>query len=54
MINEIVKQDSEKVITTTVGDLICAICDAAKESEISESDVAKVTQVILEAINKQK
>lgn len=34
-------------IETTIGDLILAICDAAKEACIAERDVAQVTQLIL-------
>ncbi len=34
-------------IETTLGDLICAIADAALEARIDETDLSSVTQLIL-------
>ena len=34
-------------IETTIGDLICAISDAAEEAQIVESEIAELTQQVL-------
>lgn len=34
-------------IETTVGELVCAIADAAREAEIEEDELHKLTHVIL-------
>jgi hypothetical protein len=36
-----------RVIETTLGELISAISDAARESTISETDLSEVTHIIL-------
>ena len=36
-----------QTIETTIGDLICAIRDAAQESMIEERDISTLTHVIL-------
>ena len=41
------ENDNNNPIETTLGDLICAIADAAEEASIEESDVARCTQVVL-------
>ena len=43
-----VKDDNmTTTIETTIGDLICAIQDAAQEACIADAEVSAVTQVIL-------
>ncbi|MCC6954913.1 MAG: hypothetical protein IT290_12420 [Deltaproteobacteria bacterium] len=37
----------EKTITTTIGDLICAIADAAREAHIEDSELSRLTHHIL-------
>ena len=37
-------------IDTTVGELICAIADAAKESMVDDADIAMLTKQILESM----
>lgn len=37
----------EATITTTIGELICAIADAAREASIEENEVGHITQMIL-------
>lgn len=34
-------------LTTTLGELICAISDAAEESAVDQRDLATITQIIL-------
>ena len=34
-------------IQTTIGDLICAIADAAKEASVSDNDLMVLTQQVL-------
>jgi hypothetical protein len=34
-------------LQTTLGDLICAISDAASETAVEDKDIAAVTQVVL-------
>jgi len=35
-------------IETTLGELICAVCDAAAEASLREEDIAKLSQHVLE------
>lgn len=42
------------VIETTLGDLICAIADAAREARIEEQELSKVTQLVLTTMLKQR
>ena len=39
--------ESESTITTTIGDLICAIADAAREARIVDAELARLTHHIL-------
>lgn len=39
--------EEQRKIETTLGDLICAIADAALEARIDETDLSSVTQLIL-------
>ncbi|MBL7661344.1 hypothetical protein JNK13_01190 [bacterium] len=34
-------------VDTTIGDLICAIADAARESRIGDDDIASITHYIV-------
>lgn len=49
------QQDFERtVITTTIGDLICAIADAAREASIDESEQQKLTEQVLSKMLKER
>jgi hypothetical protein len=41
---------AERVINTTIGDLICAIRDAAQESMIDERHAAELTKLVLDEL----
>ncbi|MCB0358236.1 MAG: hypothetical protein KDD44_01320 [Bdellovibrionales bacterium] len=49
------REDSKQAISaatsgmlqTTIGDLICAICEAAEEAAIADEDVPSITKIVL-------
>ncbi|MCC6220827.1 MAG: hypothetical protein IT291_06275 [Deltaproteobacteria bacterium] len=51
---QILTETEVSMLTTTLGDLICAISDAAKEAMVGEEDLAKITQIILTHILNRK
>ena len=46
--------EEEKAITTTIGDLICAIADAAREAHIEDAELSRLTHHILMKVLRER
>ena len=49
-LSQIKERMETTTIKTTLGELICAIADAAREASVDERDLTHITQLILTSI----
>ena len=54
MVDENNNNKDDMTIETTIGDLICAIADAAEETSVKEEELSEYTHLILSSMLNRK
>ena len=54
MVEQVETEVKTVTIQTTIGDLICAIADAAKEASIQDEDLMNLTEQVLHEMLKKR